>query len=43
MHVRQSTKLTKLVLLGGLLWLAIPLMLMPTDFTTRGWIGVPGR
>jgi cytochrome c oxidase subunit 4 len=43
MHVRHSSKLTKLVVLGGLLWLAILLMLTLTDFTTRGWIGVPGR
>jgi cytochrome c oxidase subunit 4 len=43
MHVRHSTKLTKLVVLGGLLWLAILLMLTLTDFTTRGWVGVPGR
>jgi cytochrome c oxidase subunit 4 len=43
MHVRHSTKLTKLVVLGGLLWLAILLMLTLSDFTTRGWIGVPGR
>jgi len=35
MHVRHSTKLTKLVVLGGLLWLAILLMLTLTDFTTR--------
>ena len=43
MHVRHSTKLTKLVVLGGLLWLAILLMLTLSDFTTRGWVGVPGR
>ena len=43
MHVRHSTKLTKLVVLSGLLWLAILLMLTLSDFTTRGWIGVPGR
>jgi cytochrome c oxidase subunit 4 len=43
MHVRHSTKLTKLVVLGGLLWLAILLTLTLSDFTTRGWIGVPGR
>jgi cytochrome c oxidase subunit 4 len=43
MHVRHSTKLTKLVVLGGLLWLIILLMLTLSDFTTRGWIGVPGR
>jgi len=43
MHVRHSTKLTKLVVLGGLLWLVILLMLTLSDFVTRGWIGVPGR
>ena len=43
MHVRHSTKLTKLVVLGGLLWLVILLMLTLSDFTTRGWLGVPGR
>ena len=43
MHVRHSTKLTKLVVLGGLLWLVILLMLTLSDFTTRGWVGVPGR
>jgi cytochrome c oxidase subunit 4 len=43
MHVRHSTKLTKLVLLGGLLWLVILLALSFSDFATRGWLGVPGR
>ena len=43
MHVRYSTRLTKLVILGGLLWLAILLLLTLTDFFTRGWLGVPGR
>ena len=39
MHVRHSTKLTKLVVLGGLLWLAILLSLTMADFATRSWIG----
>jgi cytochrome c oxidase subunit 4 len=43
MHVRHSTKLTKLVVVGGLLWLAILLLMTLTDFWTRNWIGVPGR
>ena len=42
MHVRHSTKLTKLVIVGGLTWLAILLLLTLTDFATRGWVG-PGR
>jgi len=43
MHVRHSTALTKLVLVGALLWLAILILVTLTDFHTRGWIGVPGR
>jgi cytochrome c oxidase subunit IV len=43
MHVRHSTKLTKLVVVGGVLWLAILLLMTLTDFWTRNWIGVPGR
>jgi cytochrome c oxidase subunit 4 len=43
MHVRHSTRLTRLVVLGGLLWLAILLLLTLGDIMTRGWVGVPGR
>jgi cytochrome c oxidase subunit 4 len=43
MHVRHSTKLTRLVLVGGLLWLAILLLLTLGDVMSRGWLGVPGR
>jgi cytochrome c oxidase subunit 4 len=43
MHVRYSTKLTRLVVLGGLLWLGILLLLTLGDMATRGWVGVPGR
>ena len=43
MHVRHSDKLTKLVLVGGLLWLGIMIFLTLADFTTRGDVGVPGR
>jgi cytochrome c oxidase subunit 4 len=43
MHVRHSNKLTKLVVLGGLLWLMILLWLTMTDFLTRGILGVPGK
>jgi cytochrome c oxidase subunit 4 len=43
MHVRHSTKLTKLVVLGGLLWLGILLALTMSDIVTRGALGVPGR
>jgi cytochrome c oxidase subunit 4 len=43
MHVRYSTRLTRLVVLGGLLWLGILLLLTLGDELTRNWIGVPGR
>jgi cytochrome c oxidase subunit 4 len=43
MHVRYSTKLTRLVLVGGLLWLGILLLMTLMDFESRGWIGVPGK
>ena len=43
MHVRHSTQLTKLVLAGALVWLAILILLTLTDFATRGLAGVPGR
>ena len=43
MHVRHSTQLTKLVVVGGLLWLAILILFTMADFTTRGLFGVPGR
>jgi cytochrome c oxidase subunit 4 len=43
MHVRHSTKLTKLVVVGGLMWLMILLVLTMTDFATRGLFGVPPK
>ena len=43
MHVRYSTRLTQLVIIGGLLWLAILLLLTLSDFFTRGWLGTPGK
>jgi len=43
MHVRHSTALTKLVLAGAILWLAVLIFFTLADFHTRGWIGVPGR
>ncbi len=43
MHVRHSPHLTRLVILGGLLWLGILMTLSMADFVTRGWLGVPGK
>ncbi len=43
MHARHSSKLTKLSLLGAVLWLLILLGMVSIDFVSRGWLGVPGR
>ena len=43
MHVRHSTKLTRLAVLGGMLWLVILILLTMSDVVTRGWVGAPGR
>ena len=43
MHVRHSTRLTKLVVVGGLLWLVILLAFTLADVWTRNLMGVPGR
>lgn len=43
MHVRHSTRLTKLTVVAGLFWLAILLALTLGDYFTRGAIGVLGK
>ena len=43
MHVRHSTKLTKLVVVGGLLWLFIMITFTLADVWTRNLMGTPGR
>jgi cytochrome c oxidase subunit 4 len=43
MHVRHSTRLTKLVVSGGLAWFAILLAFTLGDILTRGWIGFGGK
>ena len=43
MHLRHSTQLMRLVVLGGLVWLGILLVLTFADYGTRAWTGVPGR
>jgi cytochrome c oxidase subunit 4 len=42
MHVRYSTRLTKLVVASGLLWLAILLALTMSDYISRAWMAAPG-
>jgi cytochrome c oxidase subunit 4 len=37
MHVKYSTRLTKLAVVGGLYWMLILLSLTLSDYLTRGW------
>ena len=37
MHVKYSTRLTWVVVLGSVFWLAILLALLFSDYLTRGW------
>jgi cytochrome c oxidase subunit 4 len=37
MHVKYSTRLTKLAVLGGLYWLLILFALTLSDYLTRAW------
>ena len=43
MHIYWSTKLTKVVVVSGLAWLALLLWLTLTDVLSRGWLGFPGK
>ncbi len=38
MHVRYSSKLTKLMVGAGFLWLGIMIVLIMMDFVSRGWV-----
>ena len=39
MHVKYSTRLTWLVVLGGFFWLGILLVMTLGDYLSRGWVG----
>jgi cytochrome c oxidase subunit 4 len=43
MHVRWGPGLTRLVVLGGVLWLGILLAGSMDDYLTRAWLAVPGK
>ncbi len=43
MHVRYSSRLTALVIVSGVFWLAIMVSLTLVDDMTRGWLGVAGK
>jgi len=37
MHVKYSTRLTSVVVIGSVFWLGILLVLLFSDYLTRGW------
>jgi cytochrome c oxidase subunit 4 len=39
MHVWDSTRLTRIVVVSGFLWLAILFALTFNDYLSRGWLG----
>src|SRR5260370_16052012 len=44
MHLRHSSILTRIVVTGGVLWLAILIGLSISDFISRGWLNsIPGK
>ena len=43
MHVRYSSRLTKMVVESGVFWLVLLLFITMADLWTRNWMGVPGR
>jgi len=43
MHVKYGTRLTKMIVCAGVLWLLFLLFVTMSDIWTRGWMGVPGR
>jgi cytochrome c oxidase subunit 4 len=43
MHVAHSTRLTKLVVVGGFFWLLLLFLFTLADYMNRGWLGVPGK
>ena len=40
MHIRWSSSLSRVVIAGGLLWLAILFSFTLADFVTRGWLPI---
>ena len=41
MHVRYSSKLTKITVLAGVFWLGILLVMTMGDYVSREWIKLP--
>jgi cytochrome c oxidase subunit IV len=42
MHIKNSKRLTQVVLAAGFLWLLLLFGLTLSDYLTRGWFNLPG-
>jgi cytochrome c oxidase subunit IV len=42
MELRESPRLTWIVVGAGFFWLAVMILLTMSDMVSRGWLGVPG-
>jgi cytochrome c oxidase subunit 4 len=43
MHLRHSTRLTRIAVGAGFMWLGILIVLSLSDVLTRNWIAAPGK
>jgi cytochrome c oxidase subunit IV len=43
MHVKYSTRLTKLIVVAGFFWLGLMFLFTLADYMSRGWLGVAGK
>jgi len=43
MHVRYSSRLTRVFVIAGVVWLIIMLSLTLNDYISRSWLPVPGH
>lgn len=43
MHAKYSTRLTKIIVTSGFVWLALLIAFTLSDYTSRGWLGVAGK
>jgi cytochrome c oxidase subunit 4 len=43
MHIRYSTRLTRLVVASGFFWLWVLIAFTMSDVVSRGWLGFPGK
>jgi len=43
MHALRSHRLTLLICVAALLWLAIMIALTLADYQSRGWLDIPGK